>query len=206
VNFENRTHLDSERLYRMLLRHTLPYRHDGLTVRVRYSRGAEFSGSCYYQHAHIYVNIGRRNRYPYTLATHIARARGNRRRWWRQTYWIRLADAYQLALFVYLHELYHYLVKLAGRSPRRKEAMCDRFATRVLVDYYGCRVFTRSGRRVSRESWDFQDLDRFVAGAPRQGPTEPTSGRVLPVVLHGSEAAACRQPTACGVGKGGWTR
>jgi hypothetical protein len=178
MDLHNSTSLDTERLRQMFVRHTLPYRHDKLKVRVRYSRGAEFSGTCYYGHGQILVNLGRHNRYPFTLATGIAKARSNRTHWWRPTYQLTVADAYQLALFVYLHELYHYLVKAAKRSPRRKEAMADRFATRVLVDYYGCRVCDTSERRVARETWDFKDLDAFVAAAPRQKPApKPRAAR-----------------------------
>jgi len=203
MDLHNSTSLDTQRLRHMFLRHTLPYRHDKLKVRVRYSRGAEFSGTCYYGHAQILVNLGRHNRYPFTLATGIAKARSNRTHWWRPTYRLTVTDAYQLALFVYLHELYHYLVKAAKRSPRRKEAMSDRFATRVLVDYYGCRVCDTSGRRVARETWDFKDLAAFVAAAPRQKPaakprpaskqqpapspkpvSRPTP-RDIPVTIHG---------------------
>src|SRR5512135_3277650 len=113
MDFRNATDLDDTRLETLFLRHTWPYRHDRLTVRVRYSRGAEFSGTCYYATARLFINIGRRNQYPYLLGTHIARAKSDRTHWWRETYRLVTADAYQLALFVYLHELYHYLVKSA---------------------------------------------------------------------------------------------
>jgi hypothetical protein len=43
MDFANTTDLDSARLERLYTRHTWPYRHDRLTVRVRYSRGAAFS-------------------------------------------------------------------------------------------------------------------------------------------------------------------
>jgi len=168
MDFRNSTDLDDARLYAMFLRHTAPYRHNRLTVRVRPSRGADFSGTCYYRNARIHVNLGRHNRYPYALATNIAKAQTTRNGWRRELYQLTLTDGYQLALFVYLHELFHYLVKLAHRSPRRKEAMCDRFATRVLVDDYGCRVQRRSGQPVRRELWDFKDLDAFVAAAPKE--------------------------------------
>ena len=167
MEFHNSTDLDDTRLYAMFLRHTLPYRHDRLTVRVRYSRGADFSGTCYYRDSVIHVNLGRRNRYPYVMDTNIAKARTTRHGWRRDLYSITLADAGQLALFVYLHELFHYLVKQAKRSPKRKEAMCDRFAARVLVDDYGCAVELESGRPVPREQWDFKDLTAFVSAAPR---------------------------------------
>lgn len=193
----NSTHLDTDRVRAMFLRHTRPYRHDRLTVRLRYSRGADFSGSCYYRDQRIFINLGRHNRYPFRLGTHIARAVSNRTHWWRDVYTIILADAYQLALFVYLHELFHALVSAARRNTRRKEAMCDRFAARVLADAYHCPVLDRNGRRVARSDWDFQDLERFVAAAPRES-AAPASGessggaaargarpRPIPVVIRG---------------------
>ncbi len=167
MDFANATELDGARLEQMFLRHTWPYRHDGLTVRVRHSRSTAFSGTCYYRDARLFVNLGRRNRYPYLLGTHLARAQSNRTHWWRETYRLVVTDAYQLALFVYLHELYHYLVKAAGRNPRRKEAMCDRFAAGALVDHCGVRVLDADRRPVPRADWDFQDLHGFVAAAPR---------------------------------------
>jgi hypothetical protein len=138
-------------------------------------------------------------RYPYRLGTHVAKARSNRTHWWRETYHIVVADAYQLVLFVYLHELYHVLVKLAGRSPRCKESRCDRFAARVLVDQYGCRITDGHGRPVPRVQWDFEDLDRMVAGPrsrrPRRAPM-PGAGvttHQVPVRIRGlSEQAENR--------------
>ncbi|MBK9126582.1 MAG: hypothetical protein IPM13_02135 [Phycisphaerales bacterium] len=167
MDFANTTVLDSERLERLLLRHTAPYRHDRLIVRVRRSRGADFSGACYYATSRIFVNLGSRNQYPYLLATHIARSQSNATHWWRESFRVLVADAYLLVLFVYLHELFHYLVKAAGRNTRRKEAMCDRFATRVLVDAYGCPVLDARGRPAPRSRWDIQDLHAFVAAAPK---------------------------------------
>jgi len=167
MDFGNTTALDSTRLEGMFLRHAWPYRHDRLTVRVRYSRGADFSGTCQYAKGRIFVNLGRHVTYPYLLGTHIARAQSNRTHWWRETYRLVITDAYQLVLFVFLHEFYHYLLKMAGRNLRRKESMCDRFAAGVLVDHYGVRVLDSRQRAVGRKSWDFQDLHGFVAAAPK---------------------------------------
>ena len=61
MDFHNSTALDGGRLQRLFVRHTAPYRHDRLRVCVRYSRGADFSGTCYYRNARIYVNLGRHN-------------------------------------------------------------------------------------------------------------------------------------------------
>ena len=195
MDFRNATALDGDRLYRLLLRHTAPYRHDSLKVAVRYSRGADFSGTCYYRHAQIYVNLGEHLRFPYQLGTNVAKARSNHTHWWRETYYLTVTDAYQLVLFVYLHELYHHLVKQAGRSPRLKESRCDRFAARVLVDDYGCAITDSKGRPVSRTSWDFQDLDRLVAKAPRVGQAAapaPPRTQQIPVRVYGLDEAVPR--------------
>lgn len=168
MKFRNTTELDHSRLESLLVRHTYPYCHESLTVWIRPSRSAAFSGACYYRDGRIFVNLGRRNRYPFAFGTNVARAESNRTHWWRSIHQLTVADAYQLALFIYLHELFHFLVKAAGRGLRRREAMCDRFAARVLVDEYNCPLRTREGRDVPRDDWDFQDLHAFVAAAPRQ--------------------------------------
>jgi hypothetical protein len=199
MDFSNATHLDDWRLLNLLCRHTAPYRHDDLTVRVRYSRSSDFSGSCYYRDNRIYVNVGFHNDYPYTFGTHIAKARSNRSVWWRETYRLTVADPYQLVLFVYLHELYHYLVKAAGRSVRRKEAMCDRFATRVLVDQYHCTLRDRADRAVPRDTWDFRDLHAFVAAAPREGVFAVGAVRAaIPVRIRGARGGTDGLPAGLG--------
>jgi hypothetical protein len=154
------------------------WRLDGVIVRVRYSRGADYSGTCCYRPAKIYVNLGRHLTYPYLMATHLARARSSARCWWKPIYSIRLADAYRVVLFVFLHECFHLLVKRARRNTRQKESMCDRFAARALVDGFGAEVLDESGCPVPRERWDFQDLDGFVAAARRPDRKQPPIGRV----------------------------
>ena len=153
---------------------------DRLAVRVRWSRGAEFSGTCRYGARVITVNLGRGNAYPYGMDTHVARPRRNRTHWWRPVCEIELRDAHELALFVYLHELYHWLVKQARRNTRQKEGMCDRFAMRVLVDEYGCRLRDSKGRPVAREEWDIQDLLRFVEGARSKRRERRSVGEAVP--------------------------
>ena len=165
MELRNTTSLDTDRLSAMFHRHAEPWPSNRLKVGVRYSRGAEFSGTCYYAHHQIYVNLGRQNGYPYDVRTHIARAQSDRRYWWKEIYAVEAADAYQLALFVFLHEYFHWLIKRARRNTRQKESMCDRFATRALVDGYGAAVKDESGQHVPRAAWDFQDLERFLAGA-----------------------------------------
>lgn len=197
MEFRNATGLDTNRLHQLILEHTRPYRHDQLRVSIRWSRGAAFSGTCFYNDGRIFVNLGPSNRYPYAIATHVARSQSNRTHWWRETYSLQVRDAYELTLFVYLHELYHYLVKQAGRNPRRKEAMCDRFATRVLVDQLGCRLTDAQGRVVPRVHWDFQDVAQFVAEAPRQRIytlEEAAVVRAIPVRIVGARSAAARRP------------
>lgn len=167
MNLTNRTSLDSRRLDAMLLRAVGAWPHEGLDVTVRYSRGAEFSGTCYYQSGRIYVNVGRHNQYPYAIRTAVAKSRSNTRCWWREIYTVAAADAYQLVLFVFMHEFYHWLVRKARRNVRQKEARCDRFAARTLVDQHGAAVRDAHGELVPRSAWDFQDLDGFVAAALR---------------------------------------
>jgi hypothetical protein len=183
--FANATRLNGARLHELFLNHTAPYSHEKLTVRVRYSRASPFSGACYYADSRIFINLGRRNVYPFTFGTHVARARTEPGYWWREVLKLTVTDAYQLALFVYLHELYHFLVKQAGRSPRKKEAMCDRFAARVLVDEYDCRLSDRRGRWPDRSSWDFQDLHAFVAAAPKEQPLRRSARKPIPVTVRG---------------------
>ena len=161
----NRTGLDSDELRAMMLAAVDGWPVRRLRVHIRYSRGADFSGTCYYKRNLIYVNLGAHVRYPYGVRTSIARARSNARAWWKPVYKLELPDAQRLVLFVFLHEFYHWLVHKARRNPRQKESMCDRFATRILVDRFGARVHDDKGRSVPREAWDIQDLDRFVAAA-----------------------------------------
>jgi len=163
----NSTQLDSARLEAMFRGAVDGWPREGLVVFVRYSRGADFSGTCHYRDGRIYINLGRHNRYPYLINTHVAKAESNKRYWWREVYSVEAADAYQLVLFVFMHEFYHWLVKKARRNVRQKEARCDRFAARALVDGYGAAVRSPSGKPVPRSVWDFQDLDGFVAAARR---------------------------------------
>lgn len=158
-----------------------------VTVRVRYSRGADFSGTCVYSDRRIYVNLGRHLTYPYAMGTHLARAKRIGRQWYKPIYAVEMRDAYQVVLFVFLHELYHLLVKRAGRNTRQKESMCDRFAARFLVDRFGGVVRSPEGHPVPRDEWDFQDLEAFVAGA--------RDGRVLRAapVLRAATSPETRQ-------------
>ena len=191
--FDNATDLDDGRLRRMCLDAVADWRMDGATIRVRYSRGADFSGTCCYQTRRIFVNIGRHLKYPYHMGTHLARARSNARSWWKPVYTVELADPYRLALFVFLHECFHFLVKRARRNPRQKESMCDRFAARVLIDQYGAGVRDQRGRLVAREEWDFQDLYSFVEGARRKR----TSTR-RPRSASAASVRGARQPVEIG--------
>lgn len=193
MRITNSTALDTARLSELFGRYAQPYRHEKLSVAVRYSRGADFSGTCYYNESRIYVNLGRRNRFPYALATNLAKARTTRAGWRREMYVLTVPSAYELILFVFLHELYHYLVKSAGRAPGRKEAMCDRFAARALIDDFGCSLRRAGGGQPPRESWDFQDLDAFVARARKTDFTSAVAARrPIPVrILGAAEGSRC---------------
>jgi hypothetical protein len=167
MKLSNSTVISTDRLRAMFEAVVDGWPHRALSVCVRYSRGRDFSGTCDYGAKRILVNIGRSVRYPYDIHTYLARAKSNRRYWWKAIYRLRVADGYQLALFVFCHEYYHWLVKQARRNTRQKESMCDRYGARVLVDRYGAAVVDEKGRAVARAAWDFQDLDRFVARARR---------------------------------------
>ncbi len=175
MDLRNSTSMDTARLRSLLEQAVAGWPRWDLHVLVRYSRGADFSGICEYGRRQIRINIGRHVRYPYTLQTAIARPQTNHRYWWRELYSIEIKDAYQLVLFIFLHEFYHWLVKKARRNVRQKEGRCDRFATRALVDGCGAVVRDARGQPAPRDDWDFQDLDGFVAAA--RGPRHPAPVR-----------------------------
>ena len=158
-----------------------PWRTGRLTVRVRHSRGADYSGTCYYREGRIFVNLGRHLRFPYRMGTRLARAVDSRDGWWKPIYTLDLADGYQVVLAVFLHEAYHWLIARARRNPRRKESMCDRFSARVLVDQYGVTVRDPDGVPVPREAWDFQEVDRFISPALRRTTATPARPRAATV-------------------------
>lgn len=181
IDFQNRTDLDDDRLRAACVDAMRHWRTGPMAVRVRYSRSADFSGTCYYGEGRIYVNLGRHLRFPYRLGTHIARAVSNRDEWWKPIYTVDLADGYQVVLFVFLHECFHWLVKRARRNPRQKESMCDRFATRLLVDRYGATVRDPGGCPVPRDAWDFQDVEGFISTLRRKSPAMPATQRAARV-------------------------
>ena len=179
--FRNSTALDDHTLVGMFRSAVHPWPIERLDIRVRYSRGSDFSGSCHYAADRLYINLGKHLTYPYLMDTYLARAVSLPSAWFKPLYSIELADGLQVVLFVLLHEYYHWLIKRARRNTRQKESMCDRFAARALVDL--CRAVVRNpqGRPVPREAWDFQDLDRFVASALTRRvvrrPTRPAAAR-----------------------------
>lgn len=177
MKFSNRTLLDSARLEALFRRFAGKWPLDGLDVRVRYTRSSPFSGLCCYRTGRININIGRGVKYPYALATHVARARSEPGLWWRPIYLVNVQDGYQLALFIFMHELYHWLIKKARRNTRQKEGRCDRFALRALVEAFGLEVVDKHGRAAPREDWDFQDLDGFVARAQPRSRAVKTAAR-----------------------------
>lgn len=165
IDFHNSTHLVDAQLLALFNAGLSGWAVGTLRLFVRYSRGADFSGTCYYSDRRIYVNLGRHLVYPYAMDTNVARAKTNGRYWWKPTCTLALQDGYQLATFIFMHELYHLLVKRARRNVRRKESMCDRFAARFLVEQFGLTLRGPDGRHIPRHEWDFQDLDGFVAAA-----------------------------------------
>jgi predicted SprT family Zn-dependent metalloprotease len=181
MDLTNRTHLNTDELQRRMRTAADGWSLGRLRVHVRYSRRADYSGTCYYKQGVIYVNLGRHLAYPYRLGTSVAPAKSNARHWWKPIYTLELADEYQVALFVFLHELYHWLVHRARRNPRQKESMCDRFAARILVDRFGVRVRDERGRLARREAWDIQNVEAFVAAARPPRPVPAARAAVRPV-------------------------
>ncbi len=170
IDFHNSTALLDAKLLSLFREALAGWSAGEITVRVRYSRGADFSGTCVYATRRVYINLGRHLEYPYLMRTNLAKVRARGRRWSRPIYTLGLSSGYELVFFVFLHELYHLLVKRARRNTRQKESMCDRFAARHLVDRFGATVRTTSGKLVPRYAWDFQDLEGFVSAA-RKRPT-----------------------------------
>ena len=170
IEFHNSTDLSDARLLALCREALAGWSVGTITLRVRYSRVADFSGTCFYTDRRIYVNLGRHLVYPYQMGTNLARAKTVGRRWYRPLYTLELGSGYHIVLFVFLHELYHLLVKRARRNTRQKESMCDRFAARFLIERFGAVVRAPDGRRVERDEWDFQNLDRFVAAARSRRP------------------------------------
>ena len=177
IRLRNSTTIPTQRLLRVCHEVTSGWAVGSIDVFFRYSSGAAFSGTCYYTDQRIYVNLGRHLVYPYHMGTNLGRAKTVGRRWYRPVYTVTLRDEFEVVLFVFLHELFHLLVKRAKRNTRQKEGMCDRFAARHLVDRYGADVLCPKGQPVSRGEWDFQDLEGFVAGARdrRMRPAVPTT-------------------------------
>lgn len=176
IILRNSTDLCADRLMDLFREGVRGWSTGTVDLRVRYSRGADFSGACYYRGQRVFINLGRHLRYPYHMPTHLARARVIGRRWRREIYTVELADGYQVVLFIFMHELFHLLIKRARRNRRQKEGMCDRFAARHLVNRFACPVRDSAGNPAPREEWDFRDLDGFVAGARAgQTPTQSVS-------------------------------
>jgi len=172
----NNTELETKRIETMFLRATSGWETSELKVVVRYSRRAIYSGTFAAPPSRIYINLGRENRYPMRIETGIARSQSCGHSWWQPSYYIQVENAYQLALFVFLHEFYHYLIHRAQRNGRRKEAMCDRFAVRYLNRYCRLKVCDTNNRPVVKSAWLFQDLDGFVRnGQPILTPARAAS-------------------------------
>ena len=177
--FNNSTDLADERLLAMCREGAANWPVGRIHLRVRYSRGADFSGTCFYGERRIHVNLGRHLTYPYLMETHLARSKTRGQYWYKPIYTLQLQDGYQVVLFVFMHELYHLLVRKARRNTRQKESMCDRFAARCLVERYGAVVRDRRRCLVSREAWDYQDVEGFVAAARRRRPKHPVPAGAL---------------------------
>ncbi len=165
IDFHNSTDLPGDTLLDLFKEGVAGWALRPLTIRVRYSRGADFSGTCFYTERRIYINIGRHLAYPYLMGTNLALTKTIGRRWYKPIYTLEMGSGYEVAAFVFMHELYHLLVKRARRNTRQKESMCDRFAARFVVTLFGATVRDEKGQVIPREEWDSQDVDGFVAAA-----------------------------------------
>jgi len=181
MDFRNTTSVADSTLLPLIEEAIAPWNVGRIRVRVRYSRGADFSGTCFYRDRRIHVNLGRHLTFPYRLGTNLGRVRSFATHWQRPIYQLVLNAPYQLVYFIFLHELFHLLVETAKRNTRQKEAMCDRFAARALVDGHGVVVTTKEGMLVPRDAWDFQDLERFVAAARIPAAAIPAPRRALQI-------------------------
>ncbi len=179
IEFHNTTTLSSQTLERLCNECIEGWNVGSILLRIRDSRGADFSGTCFYDQRKIYINIGKHLVYPYAMNTHLACAVTIGRRWFKPIYVINIENGIQLAMFIFMHELYHLLVRRARRNPRQKESRCDRFAARYLVDRFGVTVVTSKGKPVAREQWDFQDVNGFVAVTRRK---TRAARRPIPIV------------------------
>jgi hypothetical protein len=162
MQISNKTELETRRLQNMFLLATDGWQAPELKVSVRYSQGAIYSGTFASPPSRIFVNLGRENQYPMKIETGIAKAWNCGLSWWKPSYYIEVENEYQLALFVFLHEFYHYLIHQASRNGLRKEAMCDRFAVRYLNEHCRLTVYDVNHQPVPESAWLFQDLDGFV--------------------------------------------
>ncbi len=192
MDLGNTTTLDSNLLQETFLAAVAGWPTAELVVRVRWSRGADFSGTCFYDSHRIYINLGRHLQYPYRMATHCARGRKAWGKYYKPSSFIELCDGYQVCLFVFAHEYYHWLVKQSGRNTAQKESMCDRFAARVLIDDYGCTLRDKHGRVLPRPDWETQDLEAFVAAVKRtpaaaQAPPLPRAAREVIAPCDGKQ-------------------
>jgi len=171
----NTTRLDSLGLLRGFAEAVANWPMDGLRVWVRDSRGADYSGTCYPREGRVFVNLSPRLEFPYKLNVQLARGTTVRGVWRRPLHTVDVPGPRELCTFVFLHEAYHWLIHRAGRNGRCKEAMCDQFATRYLVDHCGCVVRDHAGRAVTRAAWDMRNLDGFVLRARKCQPSrQPT--------------------------------
>jgi hypothetical protein len=137
-SLRNTTRLDTLRLLRRFGEAMSDWPVEGLRVWVRASRGADYSGTCYPREGRIYVNFSPRLIFPYRLHVQVARGRTVRGVWRRSLHALQVPGAEELVTFVFLHECCHWLIHKARRNGRCKEAVCDRFAARYLVESCGC--------------------------------------------------------------------
>src|SRR3989338_7460734 len=94
LDFHNSTELSGAKLETMYLDSLNGWSVGRLSVRIRYSRGADFSGTCIYADRRIYINLGRHLVYPYGMKTNLAKVKTIGRGWRRPIYVVELKNAY----------------------------------------------------------------------------------------------------------------
>jgi hypothetical protein len=97
---------------------------ENLQVKIKYTKEnakTPYSGVCYYREDKIRVSINPKNRYPLKITVGSP---FNKSSW--QNYYLNSEE--ELALFVFLHEISHYIDYKNGLSVRCKQTKADKFA------------------------------------------------------------------------------
>ena len=134
MDFKNTTTLDSNLLRETGESAVAGWPTDPLVVRVRWSRGAEFSGTCVYATHRLYINLGRHLQYPYRMETHCARGRKAWGRYYKPRSFLELCDEHGLYVVDEANVESHALMQTLSKDPRFEHAILDRILRMVRRD------------------------------------------------------------------------